>query len=83
MVYLVICGYCSIWFSYHVAMLVQQALRYVGRLLCMSTCNVMSILDVTHVIKYTRFSPSLADRAWVGGYMYLPVAKSDKVDLCY
>ena len=28
----------------------------------------MSTLDVTHVIKYTRFSPSLAGRAWERGY---------------
>ena len=39
------------------------------------------VLDVTHVIKCTRFSPSIVERAWVRGYMYLPATKLDKVYL--
>ena len=36
--------------------------------LCASRVYLVSTLDVTHVIKYTRLSPSLAGRAWERGY---------------
>ena len=42
---------------------------------------IVSILDVTHVIKCIRFSSSLAQIVQVRGYMHPPATKSDKVDL--
>ena len=36
--------------------------------LCASRVYLVSTLDVTHVIKCTRLSPSLAGRAWERGY---------------
>ena len=46
----------------------------------LSRIYIMSILDVALVIKCTRFSPSIVERAWVQGYMNPPATKSDKVD---
>ena len=34
----------------------------------LSCVYLMSVLDITHVIKCTRLSPSLAERTWEGGY---------------
>ena len=45
--------------------------NYVGGIPCvpLSRVYLASTLDVTHVIKCTRFSPTLAGRAWEPGYV--------------
>jgi len=75
-VYLAIYGCCSQWFSCHrsyACTCLDHKLKLCGQdSVCahmqLSCVYFASTLDVTHVIKCTRLSPTLAGRAWERGY---------------